>query len=178
MGPLGESSRLPRLAGGALGVCLAIAAIVLALPGRGRGGVLPATLDVAVRGGAAIASAPAAPNVVLHAGGLRPGAAGRAGAFELANQAGQGLRVSLRATASSTALDGIVRLRVRAGRRTLADETIGQLRAGGSAPLPIPPGGRRAVRVSAWIPGEVETGYEGRDVRLELLPTPAAAGAR
>jgi hypothetical protein len=86
--------------------------------------------------------------------------------------------VSLRATASSTALDGVVRLRVRAGRRTLADETLGQLRAAGSATLPIPRGASRAVRVSAWIPSEVETGYEGRYVRVELLPTLAGGGAR
>jgi hypothetical protein len=177
MGPLEESRRLPRLVGVALGACLAVATIVLALPGHGRGGVLPATLNVAVRAGGAIAATPAEPNVVLHASDLRPGAGG-AGAFELANQAGRGLRVSLRATASSTALDGVVRLRVRAGRRTLADETLGQLRAAGSATLPIPRGASRAVRVSAWIPSEVETGYEGRYVRVELLPTLAGGGAR
>jgi hypothetical protein len=177
MGLLGET-RLPRVAGGAVGVCLAVAVILLALPGRGRGGVLPATLSVTVRSGAAIAATPAAPNVVLHAGGLRPGTGGHAGALELVNQAGRSLNVSLRAAPSSTALDGMVRFRIRAGRRTLADETIGQLRAAGSAPLPIPSGGSRTVRVSAWMPGEVETGYEGRDVRVELLPTLAGGGVR
>jgi hypothetical protein len=178
MGSTRESSRLPRLAGGALGGCIAVAAIVLALPGGGRGGVLPATLDVAVRSSGAIAALPADPSVVLHAGGLRPGAGGRAATFELANESGKGLAVGLRAQASSTELDGVVRLRVSAGRRTVVDSTVGQLRAGGSTPLPIAPGARRSLRIAAWIPGEVETGYEGREVRVELLPTLAGGGVR
>jgi hypothetical protein len=167
--------RLPRAAGGLLGACLALTTIVLALPSGGRGGVLPASLDVAVRAPAALAVTPAAPRPLLHAKAMRPGGPGAAAELELANQTGQRLRVGFRATISSSALDGMVRVRIASHGRTLVDEMLAQLRSGTESSFSLPRGASRTLRLSAWIPGEVETGYEGRHVRLELVPVLSGA---
>lgn len=167
-----------RLAGAVLGVCIAVAAIVLALPSGGRGGVLPATLDVAVRTGGAIAATPAAPNVVLHAGELRPGNGAEAADFDLDNESGRPLTVSFSAAASSTALDGLVRVAIRSAGKEALEANVGELQAGDLGSLVLRPGERRSLRVAAWIPGEVETGYEGRRVRLELVPAAASGRSR
>jgi len=173
-----KSKRLPRAAGGLLGACIAIATIVLALPSGGRGGVLPASLDVSVRPPGALAVTPAAPSTLLHADGLRPGGPADAADFEVVDQAGQGLDVGFRADLSSSALDGVVRVRIASEGRTIADEMLAQLRDGGESTLALAPGSPRSVRLSAWIPGEVETGYEGRRVRLELVPVLKGGAAR
>jgi hypothetical protein len=170
--------RLPRAAGGLLGVCLAVTTIVLALPSGGRGGVLPASLDIAVRAPGALAVTPAAPRPLLHAPAMRPGGPAAAAELEIANQTGQPLRLGFRAAPSSSALDGVVRVRIASGGRTIADEMLAQLRSGGESTLSLARGARRTLRVSVRIPAEVATGYEGRHVRLELVPVLSEGAVR
>jgi hypothetical protein len=52
----------------------------------------------------------------------------------------------------------------------LFEGTLQALRGGTEEALRLQPGGAAQVRVTAWIPAEVETGYEGRKVAVALEP--------
>ena len=169
-----RGDRAARAAGAAHGICLAIALIAIARPASGHGGVLPATLSVAAHQDGAIAISPASPRPLIPSTRMRPGGRAR-GSLLMTNQTGSRLAVRLRATPSSTGLDGIVRVRVRAGGDALADTTIQGLRQGSSA-LTLAAGEARRVRLLAWIPNEIETGYEGRVVSVGLVPVETPGG--
>lgn len=162
------ADRLTRVAGAAIGLGIVVAVIFAARPAGGHGGVLPARLRFSVAQDGAVAASPAAPKPLLASGPMRPGSRVE-GTLRLRNQTGARLAVALRARPSSTALDGTVEVRLSAAGRTLAAGTLESLRRG-SAPVVLAPGGAAAVRVAAWIPAEVETGYEGRDVSVLLEP--------
>jgi hypothetical protein len=172
-----QNRRFIRAVGATLGVCIAVATIVLSLPAGGSGGVLPGTVDVSVRGGGAIGAEPAAPSVVLHAGDLRPGNGAATADFDLINEAGRTVTVTLQATPTSTALDSLAWIGISAAGRRLATGTLGNLREG-LAPIVLRSGERRSLRVAVWIPAEVETGYEGRRVGVELVPVASGDGGR
>lgn len=76
----------------------------------------------------------------------------------------------LRAMPSSTALDATVQVRLESGGVVLSEGTLQALRQGTSVAVRLWPGAAAPVSVLAWIPAEVETGYEGRDVAVALEP--------
>lgn len=164
------ADRFTRAIGAAIGLGLVAALIVAALPAHGRGGVLPASLRFTAGLDGAVAMEPAAPRPLLADRSMRPGSHA-SGTVTVANQTGETLAVRLRAQPDSTALDGIAHVRLVSGGRTLFDETLQALRQGSTEALKLAPGAAAKVRVIASIPAETETGYEGRDVAVELEPT-------
>jgi len=163
------ADRFTRAIGAAIGLGLVAALIVAARPAGGHGGVLPASLRFTAALDGAIAVEPAPPEPLLASGPLRPGDHAR-GAFALRNETGETLAVRLRAKPSSTALDGIAEVRLQSHGTVLFEGTLQALRQGTTEALRLQPGAAAKVRVIAWIPAEVETGYEGRDVAVSLEP--------
>jgi hypothetical protein len=163
------ADRFTRAIGAAIGLGLVAALIVMARPAGGHGGVLPASLRFTATLDGAVAVEPAAPKPLLASGPMRPGShAG--GGLTLRNQTGATLAVRLRARPSSTALDGTAHVRLVSGGAVLADGTLQALRQGTAKAVRLQPGGAARVRVIAWIPAEVETGYEGRNIAVALEP--------
>jgi hypothetical protein len=167
------ADRFTRAIGAAIGLGLVAALIVMARPAGGHGGVLPASLRFTATLDGAVAVEPAAPKLLLASGPMRPGShAG--GALRLRNQTGAVLAVRLRARPSSTALDGTAHVRLVSRGAVLADGTLQALRQGSAEAVRLQPGAAARVRVIAWIPAEVETGYEGRNVAVALEPVEEA----
>jgi len=164
-----SADRFTRAIGAAIGLALVAALIVAARPAGGHGGVLPASLRFTAVLDGAVAVEPAPPKPLLESGPLRPGSHA-SGRLTLRNQTGGTLAVRLRAEPNSTALDGIARVRLLSGGQTLADGTLQALRQGSAEAVRLRPGAAAKVRVVAWIPAEVETGYEGRRVAVALEP--------
>jgi hypothetical protein len=161
--------RFTRAIGAAIGLGLVAALIVAARPAGGHGGVLPAELRFTAGLDGAVAIEPAAPRPLLASGPMRPGSHA-SGTMTVSNQTGATLAVRLRATPSSTALDGTAMVRLASAGRTLAEGTLQALRQGTAEALRLQPGAAARVKVIAWIPAEVETGYEGRHVAVALEP--------
>ncbi|HET7444622.1 MAG TPA: hypothetical protein VFJ57_08190 [Solirubrobacterales bacterium] len=161
--------RITRITALALGAAIVLVVVLCARPAGGHGGVLPASLRVSASQDGALAVSPAAPKAVLEDARLRPGAhAG--GQLRLRNQTGSQLAVRLRAEPTSTALDGILRVRIEAGGESVFDSTLQALRQGTEDAIRLGPGQETAVRVSTWIPATEATGYEGRHVDVLLVP--------
>ncbi|HET9593690.1 MAG TPA: hypothetical protein VFP17_12325 [Solirubrobacterales bacterium] len=167
------TDRFTRAIGAAIGLGLVAALIVAARPAGGHGGVLPASLRFTATLDGAVAAEPAAPKPLLASGPMRPGSHARGG-FTLSNQTGETLAVRLRAQPSSTALDGTAQVRLRSRGVVLFEGTLQALRQGTEEALRLQPGGAAPVAVVAWIPAEVETGYEGRKVAVALEPVEEA----
>jgi len=163
------TDRFTRAIGAAIGLGLVAALIVAARPAGGHGGVLPASLRFTATLDGAVAAEPAAPKPLLASGPMRPGSHARGG-FTLSNQTGETLAVRLRAKPSSTALDGTAQVRLQSRGIVLFEGTLQALRQGTEEALRLQPGGAARVAVVAWIPAEVETGYEGRKVAVALEP--------
>jgi len=163
------ADRFTRAIGAAIGLALIAALIVMARPAGGHGGVLPASLRFTATLDGAVAATPAAPKPLLASGPMRPGSHAR-GAFALRNETGETLAVRLRARPNSTALDGTAQVRLESRGVVLFEGTLQALRQGTAEALRLRPGGSAPVRVLAWIPAEVETGYEGREVAVSLEP--------
>jgi hypothetical protein len=160
--------RFTRAIGAAIGLGLVAALIVAARPAGGHGGVLPAELRLTAGLDGAVALEPAAPRPLLDSGPMRPGSRA-GGTVSVRNQTGTALAVRLRARPDSTALDGTAHVRLVSRGRVLFDETLQALRQGSEA-IRLAPGASAPVRVTAWIPAETETGYEGRHVAVEFVP--------
>lgn len=163
------ADRFTRAIGAAIGLGLIVALIVAARPASGHGGVLPASLRFSATLDGSVAIAPAAPRPLLVSGPMRPGS-DAGGTLTVRNQTGAALAVRLRAQPDSTALDGIAQVRLVSGGRTLSEGTLQALRQGTTEALRLGPGAAARVRIVAWIPAEVETGYEGRQVAVALEP--------
>jgi len=163
------TDRFTRAIGAAIGLALVAALIVAARPAGGHGGVLPASLRFTATLDGAVAAEPAAPKPLLASGPMRPGSHARGG-FTLGNQTGETLAVRLRAQPNSTALDGTAQVRLQSRGTVLFEGTLQALRQGTEEALRLQPGGAAKVHVLAWIPAEVETGYEGRKVAVALEP--------
>src|SRR5882757_3454102 len=145
------NDRIIRVLAASLGVAALVAVVLLARPAGGHGGVLPASLRIIASEDGAVAVSPAAPKATLASADLRPGDH-LAGRLALRNQTGSRLAVGLRAEPSSTALDGLVQVRVSAGRRTIFDSTLQALRQGTTGRVPLRPGQAATLRIEAWIP--------------------------
>lgn len=167
------NDRLTRVLAAALGVGLVVALILIARPASGHGGVLPASLSFTAVEDGAVEASPLAPRTVLADARMRPGS--HAGGYlRLRNQTGARLAVRLRALPSSTALDGLARVRVSADGHPIFDSTLQLLRQGTTA-IGLGPGAVAKVHVVASIPADTETGYEGRRVEVRLAPVEGTA---
>jgi len=163
------ADRFTRAIGAAIGLALVAALIVAARPAGGHGGVLPASLRFTATLDGAVAAEPAAPKPLLASGPMRPGSHAQ-GSFTLSNQTGEALAVRLRAKPSSTELDGTAQVRLQSGGVVVFEGTLQALRQGTVEVVKLRPGGAVRVHVTAWIPAEVATGYEGRNVSVALEP--------
>src|SRR3954463_16416437 len=167
------ADRFTRAIGAAIGLGLVAALIVMARPAGGQGGVWPASLRSAAALDGAVGVEPAAPKPLLASGPMRPGSHA-SGGVTLRNETGEVLAVRLRARPSSTALDGTAHVRLVSRGAVLADGTLQALRRGSAEAVRLQPGAAAQVRVIAWIPAEVESGYEGRNVAVALEPVEEA----
>lgn len=166
--------RITRAVAAAIGAGLLIALVAMARPAGGHGGVMPASLRFSAAPDGALAVTPAAPRPLLASDSLRPGGQ-VAGTLRLRNQTGSRLAVGLRAEPSSTALDGLARVRVSVGRRLLADTTLQALRQGTPGRLALAPGAAVRLRIVASLPADT-AGYEGASVAVLLVPEYAGEG--
>lgn len=165
-----------RAAGAAVGVVAAVAFLVAARPAA-RIAPLPASVKVTLAPPGTLAVTPAPPAPLLDATRLSPGGAHAVASFAVRNQSGITLRIGLRGTPDSHSLDGLVRVRITSGKTLVADTTLQGLRHGTTVTLPIRSGAERRLRLVAWIPGVVTSGYEGRIVNVSLALTTPTAGA-
>ena len=157
-----------RVAGALIGVGLALALLFLSRPGA-VGSSAAATVRVTVTPVGELEVTPASPRPVFVAPALRPGGPAASAGFEVRNQTGADLAVALEASAGSTALDGLVRFRVETEGRVLADSTLQGLRLR-PLQLRLASGEASRLRLRAWLPKEILSGYEGRLVEVSLTP--------
>jgi hypothetical protein len=157
-----------RAAGALLGICLAVALLLVSRPDA-AGAPLPASVRIAVAPVGELEIAPAPPRAALVANALRPGGRPARGAFTARNQTGEDLTVVLQADADSTALNGLLGVRVGAGNGPVEQTTLEGLRLH-PIRLRLDSGQRTRLRLEAWLPAEVLSGYEGRQVEVTLTP--------
>lgn len=165
-----------RTAGALLGAGLALFLLLAARPDA-AGSPLPATLRVSMAPVGELEVTPSSPRPVLVADSLLPGDGPAGATFEIRNQTGRTLAIALRTTADSTALNGLVRMRLSVEGKSLADTTLQGLRQR-SVGLVLASGAQSQLRLSAWIPNDVLSGYEGRYVGVSMVPTVRARGGR
>jgi hypothetical protein len=165
---------LARGAGVLLGVGLAVFLLLTSRPGA-AGSPLPATIRVAVAPTGELEISPAPPRPALLAPSLRPGGERAAGGFGLRNQTGSDLAITLKAEANSTALNGLLRVRVRIGGSLAADTTLQGLRRR-PIRLRLDSGQGNYLRLEAWLPKDILSGYEGRLVTVSLVPAVRTLG--
>jgi hypothetical protein len=167
-------SRVARVAGVLLGAGAAVALLIAAKPSASFAR-LPASagFTIPVSGELAVTPAPGRPFLLARA--LTPGSAPATARFTVRNQTGSTLEIGFRADAGAHELDGLLRIRLRAGDRVLANTTLQGLRHGSAATVRLRPGAARAICLETWIPGATND-YEGRHVDVELTPTLPARG--
>ncbi|HEY6729747.1 MAG TPA: hypothetical protein VI039_01850 [Solirubrobacterales bacterium] len=159
---------LARAAGALLGLALAVTLLLISRPGAAGAGA-PAAVSVAIAPAGELEVVPAPPQPVLEVRSLRPGGPRASGAFTVRNQTGESLGVTLRAEVDSTALNGLLEVRVVSGGRLLAESSLESLRVR-PLRLQLASGQRRGVRLEAWLPAQVLDGYEGALVDVTLTP--------
>jgi hypothetical protein len=115
---------------------------------------------------------------VLSTRDLSPGEHA-SGGFGIVNQTGKKLAVQLRVLPDSTALDGLLRIEVRADGRPLFSGQLGSLRrwTSRSAMLPVRAHARLTLRI--WFPATAPSGWQGQveTVPIELRAAPATGDA-
>jgi hypothetical protein len=164
------SRTLARVAGALLGVGLAVFLLTAARPTRSFSS-LPARASFAVAVTGELSVRPQAPRPLLAATALAPGAAPARGSAVVRNQTGGTLAVGFRAQAAVHDLDGLLRVRVSAEGKVLADTTLQGLRDGTVTALDLPSGAEGHVAVETWIPAAITDGYQGLNVAVTLVPT-------
>jgi hypothetical protein len=169
-----SATGIARVAGVLLGAGVALLLLIAARPSANVAR-LPASASFTVSLSGELEVTPAPTRPFLRARTLMPGGPAAAGSVTVRNQTGKTLAVGFRAHATARDLDGLLRIRLRAGDRTLAETTLQGLRHGTTATVRLPSGAALAVSVQAWIPDGIDD-YEGRDVAVELTPTLRAAG--
>ncbi|HKO39303.1 MAG TPA: hypothetical protein VJU14_13140 [Solirubrobacterales bacterium] len=159
---------LARAAGALLGLTLAVTLLLVSRPGAVGAGA-PAAVSVAIVPVGELEVTPAPPRPVLEARSLRPGGPPASGAFTVRNQTGEDLAVALRADMDSTALNGLLEVRVRSGDRVLSESSLESLRVRPPR-LQLASGERADLSIEAWLPSQVLEGYEGAIVDVTLTP--------
>jgi hypothetical protein len=167
--------RAARVAGAVIGMSAAALIVVSARPAANLDG-MTAAVRFSVPLSGELAVRPAAPREVLVARSLRPGGPRPSGGFEVRNQTGDTLALGFRAHPSSTALDGLLRLRLRVAGHQRTTATLQGMRRGSAPVLRLPPAAARHVEVQAWIPRDAGDGYEGQRLAVSLIPTIAPRG--
>lgn len=162
-----------RLAGALLGAGVALALLLAARPSASFAR-LPASAAFTIPATGELAVTPAPGRPFLLARALTPDGPPARARFEIRNQTGETLVVGFRAMAGARELDGLLRIRLRAGDTTLANTTLQGLR-NGSATMRLRSGAARSITLDAWIP-DATNDYEGRHADIELTPTLAARG--
>ena len=157
-----------RLAGALLGAGVALALLLSARPSASFAR-LPASVGFTVPATGELAVTPAPGRPLLLARALTPDGPPASARFAVRNQTGETLAVGFRAAAGARQLDGLLRIRLRAGDRTLANTTLQGLR-NGSATVRLRSGAARSITLDAWIPDGTND-YEGRHADVELTPT-------
>ena len=157
-----------RVAGALLGAGVALALLLAARPSASFAR-LPASVGFTIPATGELAVTPAAGRPFLLARALTPDGPPARARFEVRNQTGETLAVGFRAGAGARQLDGLLRIRLRAGGKTLANTTLQGLRHG-SATVRLRSGAARSITLDAWIP-EATNDYEGRHADIELTPT-------
>jgi hypothetical protein len=166
---------LARAAGALLGLTLAVTLLLVSRPGAADAGA-PASLSVAIAPVGELEISPAPPQPVLEARSLRPGGPPASGAFTVRNQTGEDLTVVLRADVSSTALNGLLEVRIQSGGRVLSESTLESLRVR-PLRLQLNSGEGIPLSIEAWLPAQVLEGYEGALVDVTLTPRLQTLGA-
>ena len=102
---------------------------------------------------------------------LESGGEAAKGELPLRNDSPAEAVVSFRALAPRYRLSRLVRVELSVGGRKLAGGSLARMRRWSGA-LRIPRGSTRTVEASAWVPGSVRGGYEGRsaDITLDVRP--------
>lgn len=159
---------LARTAGALLGLTLAVTLLLVSRPGAVGAGA-PAALSVAIAPVGELELTPPPPRPVLEARSLRPGGPRASGAFAIRNQTGETLAVALRADMDSTALNGLLEVRVRSGEQVLAESSLESLRVRPPR-LRLASGELARLSFEAWLPAQVLEGYEGALVDITLTP--------
>jgi len=169
-------NNIARATGALLGLGLALAFLVAARPGA-NASPLPASVRVSIAPIGELAVRPVFPKPVLSANSLRPGRRPAHATFALRNQTASPLAVGLRATADSTALDGLLRLKLSADGKPLADTTLQGMEQGIPG-IHLASGKLSRLRLEAWLPRDVLSGYEGIRVDVSLVPAVRIVGGR
>jgi hypothetical protein len=157
-----------RIAGVLLGAGVAVALLLAARPSESFAR-LPASVGFTIPATGELAVTPAPGRPFLLARALTPDGPPASARVTVRNQTGETLAVGFRAEAGARQLDGLLRVRLRAGDRTLANTTLQGLR-NGSATVRLPSGAARSITLEAWIPDGTND-YEGRHADVELTPT-------
>jgi hypothetical protein len=168
--------KVVRAAGAILGLGLALVLLTTSRPGA-AGSPLPAAIRVSIAPRGELEVTPAPPRPLLVARSLVPGRRVAGSEFAVRNQTGNDLEIVLRAGADSSALDGLLRVRLGAAGKTLADTTLQGMRQR-PVSLRLASGVRVELRIQAWIPSDVLSGYEGRMVHVSLVPEVRTIGGR
>jgi hypothetical protein len=163
------------MAGALFGVGLAVALLVASRPGAAVTPA-PASLRIEAVPTGELEMTPAPPRPVLLARGLHPGGPPARGSLLVRNQTGRGLTVALRVEADTTALDGLLRVRVRDGGRVLSDSTLEGL-ALRPPRLRLASGQRTRLGLETWLPRHVLSGYEGVRAEASLEPVLSEVGS-
>jgi hypothetical protein len=158
-----------RTMGSALGLGLAAAIVLASWPAANANG-LTATVRFSVPPSGELAVTPTSPRPVLVAAGLRPGSTPAVSSFEVQNQTASPMALRFRAQPNSTALDGLLQVRLSSGRLTLSRTSLQGLLQGSATPLQLPAGASQRVLLEAWMPSTVGDGYEGRLIDVSLDP--------
>ena len=157
-----------RAAGALVGLALAVTLLLVSRPGAAGAGA-PAAVSFAIAPAGELEVTPPPPRPLLGAPALRPGGPRARGVFTIRNQTGEDLAVALRAEVDSTALNGLLEVRVRSDGRPLAESTLEGLRVR-PIRLQLASGQRDRLDLEAWLPSQVLEGYEGALVDVVLTP--------
>lgn len=165
---------LARATGALLGLALAVTLLLVSRPGAAGAGA-PAAIRFAVAPAGELEVSPPLSRPVPEARALRPGGPRAISSFQIRNQTGEDLSVALRAEVDSTALNGLLEVRVRSGGRLLSESTLEGLRVR-PIRLRLASGQRVRLRLEAWLPSQVLSGYQGALVDVTLTPRLRALG--
>lgn len=135
---------------------------------------LPAIVSFTIAGSGELEVTPRPARPLMIARSLTAGGAPASATFTVRNQTARTLTVAFGARGGGRELDGLLRIRMDAGHRTLADSTLQGLRHASARTLRLRSGATRAITLTAWIPAQTND-YEGRNVAIRLTATPRRA---
>jgi hypothetical protein len=160
---------ISRAIGALLGIALAGSLVAIARPSS-EVPTIPATVSFEVPLSGELEVDPVAPRPVLDSASLQPESPRGSTSFDVRNQTADRLSVGFKAESAGTSLDSLLRIRLSFGGAVIADTTLQGLRAGSESTVSLDSGQSAAIRLEAWIPPSVETGYESQRANISLVP--------